>query len=78
VLLALVDGRRDGDALFFSRELTVEGDIDAVVTLRNALDDLDTTLVQDILSASGPMRPPLEAIVQFLRSFDGQEPRHAG
>ncbi len=77
-LLALIDGRRDGDALFFSRDLTVEGDIDAVVTLRNALDDLDTTLVQDIVAASGPLRGPLQAALRFLRSFDGPEVRNAG
>jgi predicted lipid carrier protein YhbT len=76
-LLALIDGRRDGDALFFSRDLTVEGDIDAVVTLRNALDDLDVTLVEDILSTSGPLRKPLEMALGFLRSFDGNEVRHA-
>lgn len=77
-LLALIDGRRDGDALFFSRDLTVEGDVDAVVTLRNALDDLDTTLVQDIVAASGPLRLPLEGVLRFLRSFDRREARHAG
>jgi predicted lipid carrier protein YhbT len=77
-LLALIDGRRDGDALFFSRDLTVEGDIDAVVTLRNALDDLDTTLVQDIIAASGPLRLPLEGVLSFLRSFDRREAHHAG
>ena len=77
-LLSLVDGRRDGDALFFSRDLTVEGDIDAVVTLRNALDDLDVTLVQDILGSSGPLRRPLEAVVRVFRSMDHPENRHAG
>jgi predicted lipid carrier protein YhbT len=77
-LFALIDGRRDGDALFFSRDLTVEGDIDAVVTLRNALDDLDATLVEDILGAAGPLRLPLEAILRILRSFDVREARNAG
>ena len=76
--MGLVDGSYDGDALFFSRDLTVEGDIDAVVTLRNALDDLDTTLVQDIVAASGPLRGPLEAVLRLLRSFDGPEVRNAG
>lgn len=75
-LLALVDGRGDGDASFFSRDLTVEGNIDAVVTLRNALDDLDVTLVEDILSASGPLRGPLEAVLRLLRGNQVQEARH--
>jgi predicted lipid carrier protein YhbT len=77
-LLALIDGRGDGDALFFSRHLTVEGDIDAVVSLRNALDDLDVTLVQDIVQSSGPMRMPLEALLQFLRAIGRQQVGHVG
>ena len=75
-LLALVDGRRDGDALFFSRDLMVTGDIDAVVTLRNALDDLDVTLVEDIIDAAGPLQRPLAGLMQFLRSFDTGKARH--
>ena len=75
-LLALVDGRRDGDAVFFSRDLAVTGDIDAVVTLRNALDDLDVTLVEDIIAAAGPLRPPLAAAMQVLRSFDTGKATH--
>lgn len=75
-LLALVDGRRDGDAVFFSRDLAVSGDIDAVVTLRNALDDLDVTLVQDIVDSAGPLRRPLARLMQFLRSFDNSKAPH--
>ena len=37
-LLALLQGTQDGDALFFSRTLTIEGDMAAVLTLRNAID----------------------------------------
>lgn len=77
-LLALVDGRRDGDATFFSRDLTVEGDIDAVVTLRNALDDLDVTLTQDLLDGAGVLRGPFSAALQLFRALDRQEQRHAG
>ncbi|HKK15551.1 MAG TPA: SCP2 sterol-binding domain-containing protein, partial [Gammaproteobacteria bacterium] len=40
-LLDMIDGRLDGDALFFSRDLIVEGNTEAVVCLRNALDDMD-------------------------------------
>lgn len=72
-LLALIDGRRDGDALFFSRDLTVEGDIDAVVTLRNALDDLDVSPVQDIVNSAGLLRKPLAAVIELLRALDRQE-----
>ncbi|MBI2720342.1 MAG: SCP2 sterol-binding domain-containing protein [Rhizobiales bacterium] len=76
-LLALVDGRRDGDAVFFSRDLVVTGDIDAVVTLRNALDDLDVTLIQDIVSSAGLLSRPLARLMQFLRAFDNSKAPHA-
>jgi len=35
-LLALAEGRVDGDALFFSRDISVSGDTEVVVALRNA------------------------------------------
>jgi predicted lipid carrier protein YhbT len=38
-LAALADGRLDGDALFFSREIAIEGSTEAAVALRNALDN---------------------------------------
>ncbi|MBI5166006.1 MAG: SCP2 sterol-binding domain-containing protein, partial [Magnetospirillum sp.] len=36
-LIALAEGRVDGDALFFTRQLVVEGDTEVVVALRNAV-----------------------------------------
>ncbi len=44
-LLGLVDGSYDGDALFFSRDLVVEGDVEAILALRNAVDDAGIDLV---------------------------------
>lgn len=40
-LAALADGRLDGDALFFSREIAIEGSTEAAVALRNALDNAE-------------------------------------
>ena len=60
-LLALVDlleGRVDGDALFFSRALGVEGDVEAVVALRNAVDGADISLIDDLLAPLGPLGAP--------------------
>ena len=37
-LLALLEGRIDSDALFFTREIVIAGDTSAVVALRNVLD----------------------------------------
>ncbi len=47
-LLKMIDGQLDGDALFFTREITIEGDTEAVVCLRNALDDMDGSVAEDI------------------------------
>jgi O2-independent ubiquinone biosynthesis accessory factor UbiT len=41
VLLGMIDGTYDGDALFFSRDLMIEGDTEAVLALRNALEDAE-------------------------------------
>ena len=41
VLLGLIDGTYDGDALFFSRDLVIEGDTGAVVALRNAIENAE-------------------------------------
>ncbi len=39
-LLEIAAGRSDGDALFFSRSIEVEGDVAFIVALRNALEEL--------------------------------------
>ena len=57
-LLTLLEGNIDGDALFFSRDLTIEGDTEAVVALRNAVDGAEVDLIGDVLSLVGPMAVP--------------------
>jgi predicted lipid carrier protein YhbT len=46
--LGMMHGTLDGDALFFSRDLAVEGDTSAVLALRNAIDDAELDLVEEI------------------------------
>lgn len=53
-LLRLIDGDLDGDALFFSRELSVTGNTEAVVCLRNALDDVEGSIAEDVAGMFGP------------------------
>ncbi len=65
-LLAMVDGRLDGDALFFSRDLVIEGDTEAVVALRNALDDLDGSVVDEATRGFGA---PARAMLAALRAM---------
>ncbi|MEA1673560.1 ubiquinone anaerobic biosynthesis accessory factor UbiT [Nitrospirillum sp. BR 11163] len=54
-LLALLEGRVDGDSLFFSRQLMIEGDMEAVLILRNAVDGAGIALERD-LAARLPRR----------------------
>ena len=53
-LLGMIHGSLDGDALFFSRDLHVEGDTEAVLALRNALDDAEIDLLSEAAAALGP------------------------
>ncbi|MEH6404091.1 MAG: SCP2 sterol-binding domain-containing protein [Sneathiella sp.] len=43
-LIQLAEGRVDGDALFFSRTLSIEGNTEAILSLRNAVDSEDISL----------------------------------
>lgn len=54
-LVDLLEGRVDGDALFFTRQLCVEGNTEAVVALRNALDGADISLVESLAAVFGPV-----------------------
>lgn len=53
-LFDLIDAGADGDALFFSRDLVVSGDTEAVVRLRNALDDVEGSIATDVAAQFGP------------------------
>ena len=62
-LLMLVDGDLDGDALFFARDLTITGNTEAVVCLRNALDDIDDSIAQNVADMFGALgRVALETL----------------
>ncbi len=70
-LLDLFEGRIDGDALFFSRDLTIEGDTELVVGMRNALDGEDFDIAEDFGSLFGPLarlplRRPLTSLAGVL------------
>jgi len=65
-LLRLIDGELDGDALFFSRDLKVEGDTEAIVRLRNAMDDIDGSIASDVANMFGPLG---RAALSRLRKF---------
>lgn len=53
-LMGLIDAQRDGDALFFSRDLDIGGDLEAVVCLRNAIDDVEGSIADRVADSLGP------------------------
>jgi predicted lipid carrier protein YhbT len=60
VFLGLAQATVDGDSLFFSRDLMIEGDVSAVVALRNALDDAGVDLISVTAAGLRPLGPGLE------------------
>lgn len=54
-LIDLLQGRDDGDSLFFSRRLIIEGDTGAVLALRAALDGAEVDLAREALASLGPL-----------------------
>ena len=75
-LFDLIDGSLDGDALFFSRKLRVTGDTEAVVALRNALDDVDGGVVESITNAFGPLSGLAAMTVKHMRTLGGRGKNH--
>lgn len=70
-LLGLVHGAFDGDALFFSRDLVIEGETAATLALRNAVDDAELDLSQEFLRLSGPLAAPLKHVLAVLERRTG-------
>lgn len=68
LLLALLEGRADGDAEFFGRKMIFSGDTEAVLALRNTLDDADLDLPCDIASQCGPLGPFVVAFGKAIRA----------
>lgn len=71
-LLDMIDGSLDGDALFFSRDLQVSGDTEAVVALRNALDDFEGSALDSVVGSFGFLSPPAALALSMMRSIRGK------
>lgn len=67
-LFGLVEGSLDGDALMFSRDLIVEGDVEAVLALRNAIDNAQLDVTAEIAATLGPFGEPLKQVMRAARS----------
>jgi len=48
-LISIIEGKVDGDALFFSRKIEVEGDTETLIIIRNAFDSADICLIKEFL-----------------------------
>ncbi|MFN3953471.1 MAG: SCP2 domain-containing protein [Pararhodobacter sp.] len=57
--LGMVHGRFDADALFFSRDLSIDGDTEAALALRNAIDDAELDLGAELLARIEALPPGL-------------------
>jgi predicted lipid carrier protein YhbT len=68
-LFEMMEGTSDGDALFFARDLIIAGDIEAVVALRNALDDFEGNVADTALEVLGPLSKPAALVISMLRSL---------
>ena len=68
MLLALMEGRCDADALFFSRDLSVTGDMEAMLAMRNALDASNIDLSKDLARLAGPFAPMAGRVIGEIRN----------
>lgn len=68
-LFAMVQGSRDGDALFFSRDIKVEGSADVVLALRNAIDASELDLLSELFILMGPIGNPAAKILRTVLSL---------
>ncbi len=74
-LLGLVHGAFDGDALFFSGDIAIEGDTEAVLALRNAIDNEEIDLAAEAMALLGPLRSlaegPTRRVLAIAESMSG-------
>lgn len=68
-LISMLNGEEDGDALFFGRKITVEGDTEALLTLRNAIDSGDIDLFSEINAGFGIFKNPVAKLVDLSSSI---------
>ena len=61
-LIDLLEGELDGDALFFSRDIEIEGDTGAILALRNAIESEEIVLFRELAAALGPFGAPVRIV----------------
>lgn len=63
-LVGMAEGTLDGDALFFSRVLWIEGDVAAALALRNAIDDARIDFGDILFGGFGPLGEHAAAVLR--------------
>lgn len=69
--LGMMHGSLDGDALFFSRDLVIEGNTAAALALRNAIDDAELDLAAELAQCAGPAAPLLGRCLPHAERLTG-------
>lgn len=67
LLLALAEGRLDGDAEFFGRHISIEGDMETALALRNAAESIPLDFVRDLTPPWRWAQRPGQAVLGALR-----------
>lgn len=75
-LVDMLEGRADGDTLFFSRDITVTGDTETIVGLRNTLDREEICLLDDIVALCGPFAKPAALALDFAAHLANRLKKH--
>ena len=68
----MIHGTLDGDALFFSRDITIEGNTDAILALRNAIDAAEIDLPGEVADLFGPFSPAAQKLAQLATPMMGR------
>lgn len=69
--LGMMHGSLDGDALFFSRDLVIEGDTAAGLALRNSIDDAELDLSVELGALIRPLAPLLRRWLPAAEQLTG-------
>lgn len=69
--LGMMHGSLDGDALFFARDLLIEGDTAAGLALRNAIDDAELDLTGELGVLVKPLAPLLARLLPSVERLSG-------
>lgn len=78
-LVGMANGDYDGDALFFSRTIVIEGDVEATLALRNAIDDAGVDIVKEGTALLGPLGQLGDAFLRRVRQGSAHKsPSQAG